>query len=180
VRFDARQWIEFYPAAARLLFFAELMRQGAPLHGSGEASRVRHALEQAAPHERLPLLERHVIEQVASVLRLDAKQSSRSAPFQSLGMDSLMSLELRNRLETSLGVRLSATILFTYPHPSALAGYLLTVLDPSKSPARKEAPRSSSQATDDRGGLKAMEPMTERETVSAIDAEIDALEDYLR
>jgi hypothetical protein len=43
-------------------------------------------------------------------------------------MDSLMSLELRNRIEASLGLRLSATVLFKYSNIAALAPVLLTDL----------------------------------------------------
>src|SRR5262249_3652852 len=111
--------------------FAELMRQGGSAPGDKGAPRVRQLLEEAAPHERQTLLERHVLEQVATVLRLDASRIERSAPFQSLGMDSLMSLELRNRFEASLGVRLSATILFAYPNAATLGHYLLVMLNPS-------------------------------------------------
>nr|CCE88381.1 polyketide synthase [Sorangium cellulosum] len=131
VRFDARQWSEFYPVAASLPLFAELTQDGAPGRVDREAPRVRQALEEAAPHERLPLLERHLCEQVAAVLRLDPRRLDRGAPFQSLGMDSLMSLELRNRFEASLGIRLSAILLFTYPNVSALSRHLLAMLSPS-------------------------------------------------
>jgi len=42
-----------------------------------------------------------------------------------LGLDSLMALELRNRLELNLGVILSATLIWGYPTIAALAPFLL-------------------------------------------------------
>nr|CCE88380.1 polyketide synthase [Sorangium cellulosum] len=178
-RFDVRQWIEFYLAAAGLPMFAELIAQRASARGDREAPRLRETLAEAAPHERLTLLERHLCEQAAIVLRLDPSQTDPRAPFQSLGMDSLMSLELRNRLEASLGLRLSAILLFTYPNPATLAGHLLAALYPSAAPLPEE-PRRDPSRGDEREGLLAGVPMTEGETEAAIDAEIDALEDYLR
>nr|AYM54555.1 hypothetical protein [Racemicystis crocea] len=132
-RVDLRQWLEFYPGAASLPFFAELRREGAAARqGGAEGSRVLEALKAADPPGRRALLEKHLLEQVGSVLRLDPARVDRRAPFTSLGLDSLLSLELRNRLEASLGLRLSATLLFTYSNPAALAQHLLGMIHPGE------------------------------------------------
>src|SRR5262249_22141202 len=45
-------------------------------------------------------------------------------PLNTLGFDSLMALELRNRLEASIGVTLSATMAWNYPTVAEIAPHL--------------------------------------------------------
>src|SRR5262249_33434284 len=49
--------------------------------------------------------------------------------FQAMGMDSLLSLQLRNRLQTGLACGLPATLTMNYPCVSALADHLERTLE---------------------------------------------------
>ncbi|WP_394836500.1 SDR family NAD(P)-dependent oxidoreductase [Pendulispora rubella] len=85
------------------------------LRSLGEADQVRALLDFVRQH-------------VASVLDANPGSIEPLRPLQELGLDSLMAVELRDRLASASGRRLSATLLFDYPTPDALARWLRTEL----------------------------------------------------
>jgi acyl carrier protein len=51
-------------------------------------------------------------------------------PFRELGFDSLSAIELRNRLAVAAGVSLPSTLVFDYPTPVRVAGFLGSKIEP--------------------------------------------------
>jgi NADPH:quinone reductase-like Zn-dependent oxidoreductase/acyl carrier protein len=119
---DVRQWLDFYPGLAGWPYVSKLLVEaaGAP---AGDAAWLER-LRSASPEEARELIQAHVLEQTARVLRMDAAALQPETPFKSLGLDSLMGLELRNRLQATCGQSFPATTVWTFPTPRALAGYL--------------------------------------------------------
>jgi NAD(P)-dependent dehydrogenase (short-subunit alcohol dehydrogenase family)/acyl carrier protein len=121
---NLRQWRQFYPRAAEAPFLSSLAwSEAGPVEGSGLMREKLLAEPQAA--KRKDLLEQHIAEQLAQVLRVDARSIDRDAPLTNLGFDSLMALELRNRLEVTMGLRLSATLIWSHPTVADLTSHLL-------------------------------------------------------
>ncbi|MEV7059124.1 thioester reductase domain-containing protein [Streptomyces microflavus] len=81
--------------------------------------------------QRLDAVRDAVLEEIAGALgHSDGRGISGALAFPQLGLDSLTSVELRNRLAVRTGLRLPATLVFDHPTPDALAAHLLTELRP--------------------------------------------------
>ncbi|WP_051385658.1 type I polyketide synthase [Actinokineospora inagensis] len=87
----------------------------------------RARLDAAAPERRRELLAAEVRDQVVRSIGTDAGLGP-DAGFFALGLDSLSSIELRNRLQTTLGESLGQTVVFDYPTLSSLTDHLAEVL----------------------------------------------------
>ncbi|MFC9056815.1 type I polyketide synthase [Streptomyces sp. NPDC057074] len=70
--------------------------------------------------------------------------------FKALGFDSSMVVALRNRLTAVTGVRLPATVAFTYPTPRQLALRLFSLLTPTEPPPPDTAPDAPDEGLEGR------------------------------
>ncbi|RDG37413.1 type I polyketide synthase [Streptomyces corynorhini] len=125
VPLDPEQWFDAYPDTAALPSW-QLLRAAAR-DGAGAAPRdgLRERLLAADRDARAGIGEEAVRELAGRVLRLPPERVGPETPFKTLGLDSLMSLELRNRLEAAFGTTLSPTLLWTHGNVRALAGALV-------------------------------------------------------
>jgi acyl transferase domain-containing protein/NADPH:quinone reductase-like Zn-dependent oxidoreductase/NAD(P)-dependent dehydrogenase (short-subunit alcohol dehydrogenase family)/acyl carrier protein len=121
--FDARRWRQYYPTVAAAAVLSDLDDGGGAAAGV-EGDRGLGQLHQLAPGTRRVQLEQFVREHVSRVLRQDQARLAADVPFQALGLDSLMAIELRNRLEVGSGVMLPTTVIWAYPTIAALARHL--------------------------------------------------------
>jgi acyl carrier protein len=86
-------------------------------------------LRTATAAEQREFLMAHVVREVNRLLGFDPERPvDPDLGFFKAGMDSIMTVQLRNRLETALGVKLPATVAFEYPTADALANYLVDAL----------------------------------------------------
>ncbi|MGV2437339.1 MAG UNVERIFIED_CONTAM: phosphopantetheine-binding protein [Anaerolineae bacterium] len=85
-------------------------------------------------------------QQVASVSGASVAIITEHQRFFDLGLDSLMSVELKNRLDKAFGASLSLTLAFDYPSVAKLTDYLLTDVLSLQSQTQVATPLN--QATD--------------------------------
>ena len=94
----------------------------APASGS---TRLVEQLTVAPVQQRKKLVLEYLRNVVAEVTRIDASEIRDEAGFFDLGMDSLMAVELRRRLEQAVGKELPSTLAMDYPRLFDVADYLL-------------------------------------------------------
>src|SRR5580658_1888571 len=100
------------------------------------------------PAEQHRLLRDLVLTHAAQVLSMtgpDAVETvGTSRTFRELGFDSLTAVELRNKITTTTGLRLPATLVFDYPTPAALVDFVRAELlggqDDTTAPPPKDMP----------------------------------------
>jgi natural product biosynthesis luciferase-like monooxygenase protein len=132
---------ELFAARGRSRLFAELggVERAAPIE---KTPRYREFAALPAA-ERLDRLTSWLQDAVAQTLRLrDGRRPEPARGFFELGLDSLMAIEIKNRLQAELGVALRATVVFNHPNIAALAAHLagLFPADPVDEPVLEQLP----------------------------------------
>jgi polyene macrolide polyketide synthase len=132
------------PAVLRGLVRARPRRVG------GATSSLARRLAAVPEQEREGVVLDVVRAEVAAVLghpsgsTIEAQRS-----FSELGFDSLMAVELRNRLGGVTGLRLPTTLVFDYPTAAVLAAYLMVEISGTQLPSVVSAAPSVSMASHD-------------------------------
>ena len=130
--------------------------------GSGLLQQIQHA----SAIEKRPLLHGYIRAQVAEILGfVSADRIDPSQGFFKMGMDSIMTVQLRARLEASLGCSLPPTVAFEYPTVDGLTKYLAeTVIKlegPPSTPVVQQRTKEKEVATEVRQEAYSEEDLVE-------------------
>ncbi|WP_281292880.1 type I polyketide synthase [Streptomyces qinzhouensis] len=152
-------WERFYPAFAiarpRPLLHdipqvAAALAAGDGASGTDLPSAFAARLADRSPVERRKNVLELVRAQAAAVLghtgtdRIVAKRA-----FRELGFDSLTAVELRNRLNTATGLKLSSTAVFDHPTPEAITAHILGAVEPDAESSGNESAALGSVSPDE-------------------------------
>jgi acyl carrier protein len=100
-----KRYREFYPAGSASPLLADLARESDEVpEAAGHTSERRDAILAAEPMERRRLLQSYLSEQVARALGLSPSKLDLQQSLSELGLDSLMAVELKNRIAVDLKV----------------------------------------------------------------------------
>lgn len=115
-----------YEARGKRPFLARIS-QGAPLETeSAKPSNFVEQLRCSSPAERRQSLQRFIQTEVAAVLGLGSQFPDPEQGFFEMGMDSLLALEFKARLETAFAMRLAPTLVFDNPTVESLTEFFET------------------------------------------------------
>ncbi len=158
------------PAARQL--YRGLLPAGDPGEPSG-----RDLVLAAQPDERRQVMRRVLTGEVARVLGAEASAVAAHVPLQELGFDSLMAIELRDRLEAGMGVRLSATMVYAHPTVIELADAVLARLEQPRAAPPQLAIRVADPADPaDPAGADDLSRLSDEEIAEQLERELEAFD----
>jgi acyl-CoA synthetase (AMP-forming)/AMP-acid ligase II/acyl carrier protein len=102
-----------------------------------ETNLSREAIMATAPEARLPLLISYLQKQIAQILKVAVSQVKPEQPLNTLGLDSLIVFDLKNRIQVDFGVTISVEDFFQDASVVLLAMQILpqlTTIKPSEPP----------------------------------------------
>ena len=123
MRFNSDQWIKYNPSYSEESLFNRIVNKKDK--ALNEEVAIKNKFFTAASFdESVELLKEVLKDSLYQTLKITKSKIDVEAPFVNLGMDSLMAIQLRNRLERNLGILISVTIFWNYPSINLLTEYL--------------------------------------------------------
>ena len=120
-------WVRFknvYQFHSNKPLLEKLGQTQIPVKSIKQSSSSRRFLEEVPPGEQREHLFAYIGKQVATILGIKQIPDPEQG-FLEMGIDSLLSIELKNRLEKGLEVSLPASLIFDFPNITRLVDYLV-------------------------------------------------------
>lgn len=163
--------------------FLSALAPAQPVTSPAAASGLVDLIRRAEASEREPLLAVAIAREVRAVLELaDDDLLDADRGFFDLGMDSLMTVALKGRLERAFGVTLPSTLTLEYPTVATLTEYLgRTVVGDARlsangAPVRADAIAASVARTKAEAAVDDLDDLDDAQVAAALAAELRALD----
>jgi len=179
-----KQYRQFHSADGESPLLSQLAgeQDGVPRQ-TGHPGEKRGILLAAEPAARLQLLRSYLSEQVARVLGLSASRLDLEQSLGNLGLDSLMAVELKNRIAVDLGVNVPMVKFLQGPSVTQAATQILDQIAaetsvPSTPPAPAAAPHQEEYKNGAANGqlLATIDQLSDEEVNSLLTAMLDKAE----
>jgi acyl carrier protein len=151
---DWKKWKQLYLGATTPPLMSELMQEPASLFTNRAVSRnpqLKEEFSATAPDKRQAFLEAYLARETARVLRMDVSKLALQQPLSELGIDSIMTVELRDVIDVDWQVKVPLVEFFREPTIERLASIVLEQL----------APTSTTTPTDPAALLAQLDKMSE-------------------
>lgn len=159
VPFDWPTWLKWHPEVARSPILRETGARQAVESTAAAAAHftiTRAELDALDPEVRVKRIGDEIARLLAGVLKMDVATLARDAPMPTLGLDSLMAVELKNTVESAFGLSVPIVVLLEGPSVDALATRLAAqfAADPTSRPSvmPEQGERGRAWMRVDRGG----------------------------
>ncbi|MGE5411922.1 MAG: SDR family NAD(P)-dependent oxidoreductase, partial [Clostridiales bacterium] len=125
-------------------------------------SQLVSLLENTPKSDRINLLIEFIRQQAQNVLGVSSiEEVEVERPMHDMGMDSLMAIEIKNRINNAIGKDLPATVIFNYPTIKSLSEYILQNVLSIKDKNRSEKDNNGSEGSTQKDDGKTNEQISQ-------------------
>jgi phthiocerol/phenolphthiocerol synthesis type-I polyketide synthase C len=124
MKLNVSKWISNNPSYAKTKLLSNLFTSSQAGH---DTLRQKLGIVKNAA-DAIELLENHITEVISGILKTSPSKISRDVAFVKLGLDSLMAVQFRNRIQNDLGVVISVTKFWNYPKISLLTEHIAELI----------------------------------------------------
>ncbi len=167
--FDHAKWIEHNPSYAVDKMLDDLANAN---QLTVENSFVQSLRETGSFEDAAAIMEVQLQEILGGILKSPANKIDVDLPFVNLGLDSLMAIQLRNKLQKLTGVPISITMFWNYPKVRLLALHLLDQLGVKQ---HQESTNDKKELSAEKAIDQLVDGMSDTEMMEELDKELSDL-----
>jgi acyl carrier protein len=171
---NAERWTQYFAAGSRDMLFTHLIGEQDQIgNGNGHTPSLKASLL-AEPRmaSRKAMIESFLKEHLAKVLRTSPERIDSTSPLSRQGLDSLMSIEFRHRLESQLRIALTPLFTWKYPTVTSMVHHLAEKMN---IPIEMESANSSPQTLETELIRAQLQQLSESELGAKLAARLQAL-----